>query len=298
MFIYNKLFVIIVVNGLFMAISFNESTLSSLDSLYRVISKSVQDETLWPAIPQLKASFEQTLKTIYLHYGDLNENQQTQVTAISKQFHQCIVDWNEKQRTPKQTWGNYFGSFIWAPAPPVAKPFSPETASFLLGSLALSVEKHLDTVGLYRISGSKALIEKVTQNLKQNRHSMIPAELDADIHNVSSLIKAIFREMETPLLETIRENLLVLNTKEASLATYQSVIDRLPLINKQLLLRLFRHLNNVSKSSETNQMTAQNLAICFTPNLFDQTNLAKAMVETIQRNAVVTFLIEHATELV
>ena len=282
-----------------MAIKFDKTTtLASLDSLYRVISKSAHDETLWPAIPQLKISIEQTLKTIYLHYGELSEDQQKQVTTISAQFQQCIVDWNQKQRTPKQTWGAYFSSFVWAETPPAPKPFNPETASFLFGSLSSSVEKHLQTEGLYRISGSKALIEKATQGLKQNRHAMIPAELDTDIHNVTGLVKAIFREMETPLLETIRENLLAIDTKKASVATYQSVIDRLPPPNKQLFLRLFNHLNKVSKLSELNKMTAQNLATCFAPNLFDQTNLAQAMSETSERNTVVAFLIEHATELV
>jgi hypothetical protein len=170
-----------------------------------------------------------------------------------------------------------------------------------------------DTVGLFRISGSHEAILKLKQVLNT-------ASLDKELefpedpltcHVVAGVLKLFLRELPTPLLTfVLYDSLIALIDKEEELSedkvgALDELLSSLPESNRHLLRELLLLLSEVMKYSETNCMTANNLATVIGPallwpkpadtNSFDQSLQQLRSVSYIIK--LTQFMIEHHNDL-
>lgn len=151
-------------------------------------------------------------------------------------------------------------------------------------------------------------------------------------HAVANLLKAFFRYMTTPVIPVSfyrRFHALVAEappqqkkgsdntndkddddtdkdddgasegiTEMEKVEAFRNLVNELPKPNYVLLRDLIQFLYTVSCSKKLNHMPASNLAIVFAVNLMWETEESKSRpMEIIESNKVVTFLIEHSTEI-
>jgi hypothetical protein len=137
--------------------------------------------------------------------------------------------------------------------------------------LSSRIENNLKTSGLYRECGSKTQIDTALAAIKENVNSTVIPNF-ADINVVTGLIKALFREMDQPLLQPSDHDLFFSAAQESDptkkRALIHAAISKLPQENQILLRNLLTHCKKVVTEADVNKITAKNLAICFTPNLF------------------------------
>ncbi|KAM9790163.1 uncharacterized protein ACBT44_018831 isoform 1-T5 [Syngnathus typhle] len=134
------------------------------------------------------------------------------------------------------------------------------------------VEEHGVVDGIYRLSGVSSNIQKLRSEFEGDGTPDLSKEVYLqDIHCVSSLCKAYFRELPNPLLtyqlyDKFAEAVAI-HLEDERLVKIRDVLKELPPPHYRTLEFLMRHLVKMaSYSSETN-MHARNLAIVWAPNL-------------------------------
>ncbi|MEQ2269046.1 Rho GTPase-activating protein 30 [Xenotaenia resolanae] len=142
----------------------------------------------------------------------------------------------------------------------------------VLRSCSEFVEQHGIVDGIYRLSGVSSNIQKLRGEFESDGSPDLNKDVYLqDIHCVSSLCKAYFRELPNPLLtyqlyDKFAEAVAI-QLEEERLVKIKDVLKELPDPHYRTLEFLMRHLVRMaSYSSETN-MHARNLAIVWAPNL-------------------------------
>lgn len=100
--------------------------------------------------------------------------------------------------------------------------------------------------------------------------------------------------LSTNITETIAPNL---NYDPMLIVELSEIIDLLPIVNKQLVAIIMRHLKRVSDMSTENQMNALNLSIIFGPTLLSTTNKTLAIVDNIHQARAVELMIIWANQI-
>ena len=267
-----------------------ESKLTKLKIQHELLLNCIKKESLQNDIAVANNNFQTIFREIKAHFTYFSSTEQQKIAEINTQYHQTIALWKKEPARSKR------------------ENLETSDISALLPLFSKIVEEDGDTEGLYRLSGVKTSIQSHLDGLKQgsvieeiqkSQQLIFSSHFMKHIHNITGLIKAMFRDMKTPLLKTIQNELIAIDPNIASIADYQAVINKLLPENKRLLLQLLKHLHKISQSSAINQMPASNLATCFAPNLFAQNeNLIIMGQEAGPQNICLAFLIEHATELV
>ncbi|KAE9415011.1 hypothetical protein Angca_002821 [Angiostrongylus cantonensis] len=133
-----------------------------------------------------------------------------------------------------------------------------------------------DTVGIFRKNGVKSRILELRTICDRDSDVDVFVEeyrLDqGQVHDVADVLKQYLRELPEPLMtarlsETFA-NIFIHVPENERLATLQYAILLLPDENREALQTLLLFLYDVSKHADSNNMPAQNLAVCFTPSLF------------------------------
>lgn len=133
-----------------------------------------------------------------------------------------------------------------------------------------------DTVGMFRKNGVKSRIAElraVCDRVTDQDVFIGDNKLDAgQVHDVADLLKQYLRELPEPLM-TIRLSEMFANIfthvpEVDRLTTLQYALLLLPDENREAVQTLLFFLHDVAKCSEVNNMNCQNLAVCFTPSLF------------------------------
>ncbi|KAJ7851869.1 Rho GTPase activation protein, partial [Mycena leptocephala] len=92
-----------------------------------------------------------------------------------------------------------------------------------------------------------------------------------DIHAVCDLVKSWFRVLPEPLFPSANDHLAIeamqMENLDDRLTSIRNVVQGLPRPNFDLLKRVSEHLDKVADFEEHSQMTAEGLAIVFSPNL-------------------------------
>eukprot|EP01114_Cavostelium_apophysatum_P016238 TRINITY_DN4571_c0_g1_i1.p1 TRINITY_DN4571_c0_g1~~TRINITY_DN4571_c0_g1_i1.p1 ORF type:complete len:750 (+),score=235.55 TRINITY_DN4571_c0_g1_i1:108-2357(+) len=146
-----------------------------------------------------------------------------------------------------------------------------------LDSLAPAIEKLISTIihkngtqteGILRISGR---LEEVNA-LKKAIHKGEDVDLShADIHDVSGVLKAIFRELPEPLCTFVAYDPLLKATtlldKNQKASAMKAILNSLPSLNRSLLFKLMALVIEIEKNRESTLMTPQNLSIVLAPTL-------------------------------
>lgn len=171
------------------------------------------------------------------------------------------------------------------------------------------VEKHGIVDGIYRLSGVSSNIQKLRGEFESDGSPDLNKDLYLqDIHCVSSLCKAYFRELPNPLLtyqlyDKFAEAVAI-QLEEDRLVKIRDVLKELPNPHYRTLEFLMRHLVRMaSYSSETN-MHSRNLAIVWAPNLLRSKDIeasgfngTAAFMEVRVQSIVVEFILTHVPQL-
>ncbi|KAK5611953.1 hypothetical protein CRENBAI_005370 [Crenichthys baileyi] len=179
----------------------------------------------------------------------------------------------------------------------------------VLRSCSEFVEQHGIVDGIYRLSGVSSNIQKLRGEFESDGNPDLNKDVYLqDIHCVSSLCKAYFRELPNPLLtyqlyDKFAEAVAI-QLEEERLVKIRDVLKELPDPHYRTLECLMRHLVRMaSYSSETN-MHARNLAIVWAPNLLRSKDIeasgfngTAAFMEVRVQSIVVEFILTHVPQL-
>ncbi|XP_066227385.1 rho GTPase-activating protein 30 isoform X1 [Saccopteryx leptura] len=179
----------------------------------------------------------------------------------------------------------------------------------VLRSCAEFVEEHGVVDGIYRLSGVSSNIQKLRQEFEAERKPDLQRDVYLqDIHCVSSLCKAYFRELPDPLL-TYRlydkfAEAVAVQLEPERLVKILEVLRELPVTNYRTLEFLMRHLVHMASFSAQTNMHARNLAIVWAPNLLRSKDIeasgfngTAAFMEVRVQSIVVEFILTHVERL-
>ncbi|XP_057584625.1 rho GTPase-activating protein 30 isoform X3 [Hippopotamus amphibius kiboko] len=179
----------------------------------------------------------------------------------------------------------------------------------VLRSCAEFVEEHGVVDGIYRLSGVSSNIQKLRQEFEAERKPDLRRDVYLqDIHCVSSLCKAYFRELPDPLL-TYRlydkfADAVAVQLEPERLVKILEVLRELPVPNYRTLEFLMRHLVHMASFSAQTNMHARNLAIVWAPNLLRSKDIeasgfngTAAFMEVRVQSIVVEFILTHVDQL-
>lgn len=179
----------------------------------------------------------------------------------------------------------------------------------VLRSCAEFVEEHGVVDGIYRLSGVSSNIQKLRQEFEAERRPDLRKDIYLqDIHCVSSLCKAYFRELPDPLL-TYRlydkfAEAVAVQLEPQRLIKIRDVLGELPGPHYRTLEYLMRHLVHMASFSTQTNMHARNLAIVWAPNLLRSKDIeasgfngTAAFMEVRVQSIVVEFILTHVDQL-
>lgn len=118
--------------------------------------------------------------------------------------------------------------------------------------------------GIFRLAGDAAEMTVIKKEMNSKK-SFIPGD-KPDVNAIANLLKVFFRDMATPVLNVLpNEVVFKSGDQEKCIAAFNT----LPEPNKSLMDWLIDMLAEVTRSSDVNKMTPQNLSIVVAPNLYD-----------------------------
>ncbi|XP_067425558.1 rho GTPase-activating protein 30 [Emydura macquarii macquarii] len=171
------------------------------------------------------------------------------------------------------------------------------------------VEQHGLVDGIYRLSGVSSNIQKLRQEFDGDRCPDLNKDVYLqDIHCVSSLCKAYFRELPNPLLTYQLydkfADAVAIQMEEGRLVKIKEVLKELPLPHYRTLEFLMRHLVHMASYSSQTNMHSRNLAIVWAPNLLRSKDIeasgfngTAAFMEVRVQSIVVEFILNHVEQL-
>ncbi|KAJ7591782.1 rho GTPase activating protein 22 [Mycena floridula] len=145
----------------------------------------------------------------------------------------------------------------------------PGTIPSIMERCLIEVEaRGLSEVGIYRIAGATSEINALKEAFNRGES---PIDSTTDIHAVCDLVKSWFRVLPEATFPSSSYHEVIdamkLENLEDRLAAIRAVVQGLPQANFDLLRRVSEHLDRVTDFEEQNHMTADSLAIVFSPNL-------------------------------
>ncbi|KAM9294614.1 rho GTPase-activating protein 30 [Gastrophryne carolinensis] len=179
----------------------------------------------------------------------------------------------------------------------------------VLKSCSEFVEEHGVVDGIYRLCGISSNVQKLRQEFDIER----PPDLNKstylqDVHCVSSLCKAYFRELPNPLLtyqlyDKFAEAVAI-QLEEQRLIKIRDVLKELPIQHYRTLEYLMKHLLHMASFSAQTNMHTRNLAIVWAPNLLRSKDIessgfngTSAFMEVRVQSIVVEFILTHVDAL-
>ncbi|NXG20068.1 GMIP protein, partial [Grallaria varia] len=192
----------------------------------------------------------------------------------------------------------------------------PEEIPFLVLRCTAEIESRaLGVQGIYRISGSKARVEKLCQALENGRDLVDLSEHSP--HDVTGVLKHFLKELPEPLiLSQLYGDLMALakmlqRSRDEKLEgqefpgecprdpirSIRDLLGKLPGSNYNTLRHLVAHLDRVSGNYEENKMSPNNLGIVFGPTLIrpgsgSDTSMS-CLVDSGYQAQIVEFLIQN-----
>ncbi|WVQ79853.1 hypothetical protein IAT38_001953 [Cryptococcus sp. DSM 104549] len=136
----------------------------------------------------------------------------------------------------------------------------------------LEAKKAEEEEGIYRLSGSSAVIKGLKEKFDQEGDvNLLAVDEYWDPHAVAGLLKTYLRELPTSLLtrELHTRFLAVMDLVESSARIHElsRLVSELPPNNYALLRALTAHLILIVQNAASNKMTLRNIGIVFSPTL-------------------------------
>ncbi|XP_077321262.1 rho GTPase-activating protein 30 [Lithobates pipiens] len=179
----------------------------------------------------------------------------------------------------------------------------------VLKSCTEFVEEHGIVDGIYRLCGISSNVQKLRQEFDLERlPDLNKSPYLQDVHCVSSLCKAYFRELPNPLLTYQLydkfADAVAIQLEEQRLIKIRDVLKELPLPHYRTLEYLMKHLIHVASFSVQTNMHTRNLAIVWAPNLLRSKDIESsgfngtaAFMEVRVQSIVVEFILTHVEQL-
>lgn len=146
-----------------------------------------------------------------------------------------------------------------------------------------------EAVGLFRKSGVRSRIQAIRDRFEFCADELAEFE-SQQVYDIADAVKLYFRELPEPLLTfKLSETFIVIfqTVSESMRAdTLRKVILLLPDENRLALQSLVYFLYDVASHVASNQMSAQNLAVCFAPSLFQLSAACTAMSPHRRRKTI------------
>ncbi|CAD6190575.1 unnamed protein product [Caenorhabditis auriculariae] len=168
-----------------------------------------------------------------------------------------------------------------------------------------AIEKQGIVTGIYRQCGIQSNIQRLRAKFDSGAEPDLNEFGLRDIYSVSSLLKQYFRQLPNPLFtyQTYSRILKAFDTEpEKKVESLKEVLKLIPEAHYKTAKYLLKHLCLLCSHKNLTDMTAKNLAIVWSPNLFrapptlngvDSHMLSGLNVHT----AICDFCIEHAFEI-
>ncbi|KAF9145477.1 hypothetical protein BGX30_008694 [Mortierella sp. GBA39] len=140
--------------------------------------------------------------------------------------------------------------------------------------------KGVDEVGLYRVPGSHANVQKLKRMFDTGKDYNLLTMDAIDANDIATLLKLYLRELPSPLLPpTLLEQFQSLLTTDRHIChTLRGILIRLPRPNYVVLSYLCHHLSKIASHSDKTKMTVSNLGVVFAPTLSIGSVLFKALL--------------------
>ncbi|KAK6302834.1 hypothetical protein J4Q44_G00271890 [Coregonus suidteri] len=179
----------------------------------------------------------------------------------------------------------------------------------VLRSCSEFIEEHGVVDGIYRLSGVSSNAQKLRGEFDSEGTPDLNKDVYLqDIHCVSSLCKAYFRELPNPLLTyqlyDKYAEAVAIQLEEERLVKIKDVLKELPAPHYRTLEFLMRHLVKMASYSSHTNMHARNLAIVWAPNLLRSKDIeasgfngTAAFMEVRVQSIVVEFILTHVPQL-
>ncbi|NWX12293.1 GMIP protein, partial [Aegotheles bennettii] len=188
----------------------------------------------------------------------------------------------------------------------------PEEVPFLVVKCTSEIEaRALGVQGIYRISGSKARVEKLCQAFENGRGLVDLSEHSP--HDITGVLKHFLKELSAPvLLSQLYHDLMALakdlqkpgeersdcaGVPSDPVQTMKDLLSRLPGSNYNTLRHLIAHLYRVAENYEENKMSPNNLGIVFGPTLLRPGSggdvSMSCLVDSGYQAQIVEFLIQN-----
>jgi len=181
-------------------------------------------------------------------------------------------------------------------------PLNPEADQ--IPSVVKKVVQYFDNAGkdfegLFRISGQQSVIKKLIEEFDAG---LEPDLSPIDPHAVAGLLKQYLRELPEPLLtfELYDCFLAAASVPESmEIEAIRKVLTMLPRTNRIIFKYIARLMYEVTLRSETNKMTAENIAIVFAPNLLKPMgdDIMVQMLDTEYANKLMILFIKEYNEI-
>ncbi|XP_010135585.1 PREDICTED: GEM-interacting protein, partial [Buceros rhinoceros silvestris] len=188
----------------------------------------------------------------------------------------------------------------------------PEEVPFLVVKCTAEIEaRALGVKGIYRISGSKARVEKLCQAFESGGSLVDLSEHSP--HDITGVLKHFLKELSAPVLLSQLYNELIALAKELQkpgeekpdgvdvpsdpVQSMKELLSKLPGSNYNTLRHLVAHLYRVAERYEENKMSPNNLGIVFGPTLMrpgaGSDVSMSCLVDSGYQAQVVEFLIQN-----
>jgi hypothetical protein len=151
-------------------------------------------------------------------------------------------------------------------------------ASFIITDLiqALDEQEAVTKEGIFRLSAPKHLVEALSRRLDQGRisdwseyadHNLLACAFKAYIRELSIVDPLIGRDIADEARAAV-----IADDPNAARAALRVTVAKSPKSRRNTLACVMKYLKKVMDSSEANLMSSYNLAVCFTPCLFERSN--------------------------
>ncbi|NXF39745.1 GMIP protein, partial [Nyctibius bracteatus] len=188
----------------------------------------------------------------------------------------------------------------------------PEEVPFIVVKCTSEIEaRALGVQGIYRISGSKARVEKLCQAFENGRSLVELSEHSP--HDITGVLKHFLKELSAPVLLSQLYNDLIALAKDLQkpgeekpdcagvpsdpVQSMKDLLSKLPGSNYNTLRHLIAHLYRVAEKYEENKMSPNNLGIVFGPTLIrpgSGSDVSMAcLVDSGYQAQIVEFLIQN-----
>ncbi|NXL67705.1 GMIP protein, partial [Chordeiles acutipennis] len=188
----------------------------------------------------------------------------------------------------------------------------PEEVPFIVVKCTSEIEaRALGVQGIYRISGSKARVEKLCQAFENGRTLVELSEHSP--HDITGVLKHFLKELSAPVLLSQLYNDLIALAKDLQkpveekldctgfpsdpIQNMKDLLSKLPGSNYNTLRHLIAHLYRVAEKYEENKMSPNNLGIVFGPTLIRPGSgndvSMSCLVDSGYQAQIVEFLIQN-----